>query len=31
CENTNVGPDDKVVEFCIANYPSTRVQVVFEP
>lgn len=31
CENTNVDGAGGVVEFCIALYPSSRVQVVFEP
>ena len=31
CENTNVDRTGAVVEFGIARYPSTRVQVVFEP
>ncbi len=31
CENTNVDAAGQVVEFGIARYPSTRVQVVFEP
>ena len=31
CENTNVDLSGRVVEFGIARYPSTRVQVVFEP
>ena len=31
CENTNVDIAGTVVEFCIAIYPSSRVQVVFEP
>jgi GntR family phosphonate transport system transcriptional regulator len=31
CENVNVDRDGRVVEFGIARYPSTRVQVVFEP
>lgn len=31
CENTNVDQAGAVVEFCIALYPSSRVQVVFEP
>ena len=31
CENTNVDDTGQVVEFGIARYPSTRVQVVFEP
>ena len=31
CENTNVDTAGEVVEFCIAIYPSSRVQVVFEP
>ena len=31
CENTNVDADGQVVEFGLARYPSTRVQVVFEP
>ena len=31
CENTNVDTAGGVVEFCIALYPSSRVQVVFEP
>ncbi len=31
CENTNVDRAGAVVEFGLARYPSTRVQVVFEP
>lgn len=31
CENTNADPSGRIVEFGIARYPSTRVQVVFEP
>ncbi|HYZ64558.1 MAG TPA: phosphonate metabolism transcriptional regulator PhnF [Acetobacteraceae bacterium] len=31
CENTNVDRAGTIVEFGIARYPSTRVQVVFEP
>lgn len=31
CENTNVDDAGAIVEFGIARYPSTRVQVVFEP
>ena len=31
CENVNVDRAGTVVEFGIARYPSTRVQVVFEP
>ncbi len=31
CENVNVDAAGAVVEFGIARYPSTRVQVVFEP
>lgn len=31
CENTNVDPKGMIVEFGLARYPSTRVQVVFEP
>ncbi|MBC7801445.1 MAG: phosphonate metabolism transcriptional regulator PhnF [Gemmatimonadaceae bacterium] len=31
CENVNVDLQDVVVEFCISHYPSTRVQVMFEP
>jgi len=31
CENTNVDRGGTIVEFGIARYPSTRVQVVFEP
>ncbi len=31
CENENVDPHDVVIEFGIGLYPSTRVQVVFEP
>ena len=31
CENVNVDRTGRVVEFGIARYPSTRVQVVFEP
>ncbi len=31
CENTNVDRAGTVVEFGVARYPSTRVQVVFEP
>ena len=31
CENVNVDANGGVVEFGIARYPSTRVQVVFEP
>lgn len=31
CENINVDPSGVPVEFGIARYPSTRVQVVFEP
>ncbi len=31
CENTNVDAAGRVIEFGVARYPSTRVQVVFEP
>ena len=31
CENTNVDAQGRVVEFGLTRYPSTRVQVVFEP
>lgn len=31
CENTNVDTSGAVIEFCISLYPSSRVQVVFEP
>lgn len=31
CENINVGSDGRIVEFGLARYPSTRVQIVFEP
>lgn len=31
CENVNVDAGGRVVEFGLARYPSTRVQVVFEP
>lgn len=31
CENTNVDTAGQVVEFGLARYPSTRVQVIFEP
>ncbi len=31
CENVNVDPDGAIVEFGVAHYPSTRVQVLFEP
>ena len=31
CENTNVDIEGRIVEFGLARYPSTRVQVVFEP
>lgn len=31
CENVNVDAVGRVVEFGVARYPSTRVQVVFEP
>lgn len=31
CENTNVDRAGAIIEFGIARYPSTRVQVVFEP
>ena len=31
CENTNVDQAGRIVEFGIARYPSSRVQVVFEP
>jgi len=31
CENVNVDGAGTVVEFGIARYPSSRVQVVFEP
>lgn len=31
CENVNVDPAGSIVEFCLALYPSSRVQVVFEP
>ena len=31
CENINVDRNGTIVEFGIARYPSTRVQVVFEP
>ena len=31
CENVNVDRDGTIIEFGIARYPSTRVQVVFEP
>ena len=31
CENTNVDAAGRVIEFGLARYPSTRVQMVFEP
>jgi len=31
CENTNVDPAGRVVEFCLALYPTPRVQLIFEP
>ena len=31
CENINVDRDGGIIEFGIARYPSTRVQIVFEP
>ena len=31
CENTNVDAAGGIIEFGVARYPSTRVQVVFEP
>ena len=31
CENVNVDCDGRIVEFCIARYPTPRVQIVFEP
>jgi GntR family phosphonate transport system transcriptional regulator len=31
CENVNVDHAGRVVEFGVARYPSTRVQVIFEP
>ncbi|GAC1342166.1 MAG: phosphonate metabolism transcriptional regulator PhnF [Acetobacteraceae bacterium] len=31
CENTNVDRAGQIVEFGVARYPSTRVQLVFEP
>lgn len=31
CENVNVARDEAIVEFGLARYPSTKVQVVFEP
>ncbi len=31
CENVNVDPAGAIVEFGVAQYPSTRVQVMFEP
>jgi GntR family phosphonate transport system transcriptional regulator len=31
CENINVDEAGRVIEFGIARYPSSRVQVVFEP
>lgn len=31
CENVNVDAEGRIVEFGLARYPSTRVQVVFEP
>ena len=31
CENTNVDGNGRIVEFGLTRYPSTRVQVVFEP
>lgn len=31
CENVNVDPAGRIIEFGLARYPSTRVQVVFEP
>ncbi|MBV8915900.1 MAG: phosphonate metabolism transcriptional regulator PhnF [Acetobacteraceae bacterium] len=31
CENVNVDRNGTVIEFGVARYPSTRVQVVFEP
>jgi len=31
CENTNVDASGQIVEFGLARYPATRVQVVFEP
>ena len=31
CDNTNVDPHGQIIEFGITRYPSTRVQIVFEP
>ena len=31
CENVNVDCAGRIVEFCIARYPTPRVQIVFEP
>lgn len=31
CENINVDPSGMIIEFGVAKYPSSRVQVVFEP
>ena len=31
CENVNVDQGGAVVEFCLARYPTPRVQIVFEP
>jgi GntR family phosphonate transport system transcriptional regulator len=31
CENINVDSDGRIIEFGLARYPSTRVQIVFEP
>jgi GntR family phosphonate transport system transcriptional regulator len=30
-ENVNVDQDGAVIEFCLARYPTPRVQIVFEP
>ncbi len=31
CENVNVDRDGRVIEFCLARYPTPRVQIVCEP
>ena len=31
CDNVNVDQDGRIVEFGLTRYPSTRVQIVFEP
>lgn len=31
CANLNVDPEDRPIEYCLARYPTPRVQVVFEP